>query len=52
MRDEIEMRMMDERRAALAGWVSGVIAAIGDALRRLHALQFDAPWRDGVNRCN
>jgi hypothetical protein len=52
MRDEIEMRLMDEHRAALATWISGVIVAVGDALRRVHALQFDAPWRDGANRCS
>lgn len=51
MRDEFDMRMMEEHRAAFSQWVSTVFDSIVSTLDVLHAKLFEAPWRDDVNRC-
>ena len=45
MRDEFEMRLMDEHRTALATWIGDAVDSVAYTLDRLHAMLFDAPWR-------
>ncbi|HEX8666865.1 MAG TPA: hypothetical protein VF727_00655 [Allosphingosinicella sp.] len=45
MRDEIDGRMWAEHHDAFARNVAEFFTAARTALARLHALQWDAPWR-------
>ena len=45
MRDEIFDRDYQAGRNALNDGIDRLISEIGGALRALHAVQFDAPWR-------
>ncbi|MGZ8286907.1 MAG: hypothetical protein ACXW27_13410 [Allosphingosinicella sp.] len=48
MRDEIDSRIWAEHghdfSEDLANFLAGVGAAVGIALKRLNAMEFDAPW--------
>ncbi len=45
MRDEIFDRDYQAGRDALNDGIDRLISNIGGALRVLHAIQFDAPWK-------
>jgi hypothetical protein len=45
MRDLMEARLWAEHGHAFAESVAALVAAAGNAFRRLNAIQFDAPWR-------
>jgi hypothetical protein len=45
MRDEMDARIWAEHHQDFSNLVAGAIAAIGPALRRLHRMEFDQPWR-------
>jgi hypothetical protein len=47
MRDAIEARDWAEHGHALSEALAGLFTAAGHAFRRLHAIQFDAPWQRG-----
>jgi hypothetical protein len=45
MRDEIDGRLWAEHGHAFSEGVARLISEIRLSLERLHAFQFDAPWR-------
>jgi hypothetical protein len=45
MRDELFDRDYQAGRDALNDGIDRLISQIGGALRALHAIQFDAPWK-------
>lgn len=45
MRDEIFDRDYQAGRNALNNGIDRLVSEIGGALRALHAIQFDAPWK-------
>lgn len=49
MRDEQDMRILEEHRAAFGAVVDDAIAKIMEAFRVLHCIEWSAPWRKG--RC-
>ena len=52
MRDAMEVRMWAEHGHAFSTAVAGILAAGWTALKRLNAIQFDAPWdRESGSRC-
>jgi hypothetical protein len=52
MRDAMEARFWAGHGHAFSTAVAGIFAAGWTALKRLNAIQFDAPWdRDGGARC-
>ena len=44
MRDAMEARLWAEHGHAFAVAVAGILASVWTALKRLNAIQFDAPW--------
>ena len=47
MRDEIDGRLWEQHHGAFSDGISQLVDQIRVSLRRLHRLQFDAPWRHG-----
>jgi hypothetical protein len=45
MRDEIDSRIWNEHGHAFSESLEALFATIGTALRRLNAIEFDAPWK-------
>jgi hypothetical protein len=45
MRDEIDARLWVDHHQAFSEAVANLFAAAGLALKKLHQIQFDAPWR-------
>jgi hypothetical protein len=45
MRDEIDGRMWVEHHDAFSRSIAELFAAIKPGLARLHAIEWDAPWR-------
>jgi hypothetical protein len=45
MRDEMDSRLWIEHGQGWSDFVDSVLSGIGDVLRRIHATEFDAPWR-------
>jgi hypothetical protein len=45
MRDEMDSRIWVEHHEAFSEAVGNFFAAAGLALKKLHEIQFDAPWR-------
>lgn len=45
MRDEIESRLWVEHGDGWSNFVHDVAGGIADVMRRLHRIEFDAPWR-------
>ncbi|HEY1604077.1 MAG TPA: hypothetical protein VGF77_00595 [Allosphingosinicella sp.] len=50
MRDALEARDWAEHGPALSEALAGLFAAVGNAFRRLNAIQFDAPWQHPSRR--
>jgi hypothetical protein len=50
MRDALEARDWAERGHALSEALADLFTAAGHAFRRLHAIQFDAPWQRDRSR--
>ena len=50
MRDEIFDRDYQAGRDALHDGIDRLIAGMGRALRVLHSIQFDAPWKKDAAR--
>ena len=50
MRDAIEAREWAEHGHALSEALASLFTAVGDAFRRLNAIQFDAPWQRAGGR--
>lgn len=50
MRDAIEARDWAEHGHALSEALASLFTAAGHAFRRLHAIQFDAPWQRECGR--
>ena len=46
MRDEIDARIWSEHGHQLSDGLHRFFKTVAVSLRRLHAIQFDAPWRD------
>lgn len=45
MRDEYDMRVWVAHHDSFLRWVSDIGRAVGLSLRKLHEIQFAAPWR-------
>lgn len=50
MRDALEARGWAENVHALPEALAGFLTAASQAFRRLHAIQFDAPWQRARGR--
>jgi len=46
MRDEIDMRLWAEHHESLSALVGKFADAVRVSLKKLYAIEFDAPWRD------
>ena len=46
MRDEIDGRIWTEHHTELSASLDRLFRNIGNAFRRLHDIQFSAPWRN------
>lgn len=49
MRDEIDGRLWAEHHAAFSDSIGRALKAAGEAFRRLHDIQFSAPWRSSTD---
>lgn len=48
MRDEMDARIWNEHHTAFSDSLDRLFRNIGDALKRLHQIEFSAPWRDSA----
>ncbi len=51
MRDQIDARILGEHHEQLSTSISNLFEAARVAFCRLHAIQWDAPWRKAAPKC-